>query len=85
MRELRAKTVPAAGESSAERRRSHRVQITMPVLIRGKNGEVPFTEEAHTVSCLLYTSFIAEACGQSPRLGPKARVKSVSRVRSSIG
>jgi hypothetical protein len=50
MRELRAKTVPTAGESSAERRRSHRVQITMPVLIRGKNGEVPFTEEAHTVS-----------------------------------
>jgi hypothetical protein len=50
MREMRASKVPAAGETSSDRRRSYRVQITMPVLVRGKNGEVPFTEESHTVS-----------------------------------
>jgi hypothetical protein len=50
MREMRAKTVPAAGESGSERRRSHRVHIVMPVVVRGKNGDMPFTEEARTIT-----------------------------------
>ena len=50
MRDMRAKTVPAAAESGSERRRSHRVHIAMPVVVRGKNGDMPFTEEAQTVT-----------------------------------
>ena len=49
LRDMRAKKVPAPGESS-DRRRSIRVRIEMPVLVRGKNGDLPFTEEALTVS-----------------------------------
>jgi hypothetical protein len=39
-----------ASENSAERRRSHRVYITMPVIIRGKNGQQAFSEETRTAS-----------------------------------
>jgi len=43
--------VPGApGEDTPERRRSHRVQIAIPVLVRGKNGNTPFEEEAQTIS-----------------------------------
>jgi|SRR5580704_3765235 hypothetical protein len=49
LRDMRAKKVPTPGESS-ERRRSVRVHIEMPVLVRGKNGDLPFAEEAYTVS-----------------------------------
>ncbi len=37
-------------ENQAERRRSHRVQIAMPVLIRGKKAGQPFEEKTHTTS-----------------------------------
>jgi|HubBroStandDraft_4_1064222.scaffolds.fasta_scaffold01217_9 hypothetical protein len=50
MREIKASAYPTAAENSAERRRSHRVYITMPVVIRGKNGHLPFREETHTAS-----------------------------------
>lgn len=43
-------TLATMGESQAERRRSHRVQIAMPVLIRGKKGTQPFEEKTHTTS-----------------------------------
>ena len=33
-----------------ERRRTQRVQIAMPVLIRGKSGDKVFEEEATTIS-----------------------------------
>jgi hypothetical protein len=36
--------------SESERRRSVRVNIAMPVLVRGKKGTQPFEEEALTVS-----------------------------------
>lgn len=35
---------------TAERRRSHRVFISMPVLVRGKHAGQPFEEETQTVS-----------------------------------
>jgi hypothetical protein len=38
MRDLKVSVHPTPTENSAERRRSHRVYITMPVIIRGKNG-----------------------------------------------
>ena len=39
-----------AHASEAERRRSHRVNIAMPVLVRGKKGTHAFEEEALTIS-----------------------------------
>ncbi len=50
MKEIKDSAAPASGENASDRRRSHRVQIIMPVVIRGKNGQVPFTEETHTAS-----------------------------------
>ncbi len=38
------------GESQAERRRSHRVHIAMPVLVRGKKAGQNFEEKTHTIS-----------------------------------
>lgn len=43
-------TLATMGENQAERRRSHRVQIAMPVLIRGKRNGQPFEEKTHTTS-----------------------------------
>jgi c-di-GMP-binding flagellar brake protein YcgR len=42
--------VPPPAESSTDRRRSHRVNIAMPLLIRGKNGTQSFEEQVHTIS-----------------------------------
>ena len=40
----------AADVSGGERRRTHRVQIAMPGLVRGKSGDKVFEEEATTIS-----------------------------------
>jgi len=50
MREIKVYAYPTAAENNAERRRSHRVYITMPIIIRGTNGHLPFSEETHTAS-----------------------------------
>jgi len=45
-------TLPVAGataDKASERRRSQRVQIVMPVLVRGTSGGQAFEEEASTV------------------------------------
>lgn len=39
-----------ATEGGAERRRTQRVQIAMPVVVRAKDGKTPFEETTHTVS-----------------------------------
>ena len=41
---------PTPSEIAADRRRSHRVNIAMPVLVRGKKGTQPFEEAAQTIS-----------------------------------
>jgi hypothetical protein len=41
---------PTSSESASDRRRSHRVNIAMPVLVRGKKGNQAFEEEALTIS-----------------------------------
>ena len=41
---------PAAGENPSERRRSHRVNIAMPVLLRGTKGTQRFEEAVQTIS-----------------------------------
>jgi len=40
---------PAPNEAGSDRRRSHRVNIAMPILVRGKTSQ-PFQEQTHTVS-----------------------------------
>jgi c-di-GMP-binding flagellar brake protein YcgR len=40
---------PAPNEAGSERRRSHRVNIAMPILVRGKTTQ-PFQEQTHTIS-----------------------------------
>jgi len=40
----------ASAENNAERRRSHRVQIAMPVLVRWKKGTQSFEEQTATIS-----------------------------------
>jgi len=43
-------TLASLNELQAERRRSHRVHIAMPVLVRGKKSGQPFEEQTHTIS-----------------------------------
>lgn len=43
-------TLASMTESQAERRRSHRVHIAMPVLVRGKKAGQAFEEKTHTIS-----------------------------------
>ena len=47
MSDMRA---PLPRDIPAERRRSQRVNIAMPVLVRGKRGGQPFEEQALTIS-----------------------------------
>jgi hypothetical protein len=43
-------SIPGAAADSADRRRSLRVNITMPILVRGKVGGQNFEEDSSTVS-----------------------------------
>jgi hypothetical protein len=57
--ETRTSPVNAEGEISAGKRRSRRIHIAMPVLVRGKSGSISFEETTHTVTvnahgCMLY-------------------------------
>jgi PilZ domain len=42
--------VPLPGDANSDRRRSHRVNIAMPVLVRGKKGTQSFEESTQTIS-----------------------------------
>lgn len=50
MAEMRSSMPGTTGENTVERRRSHRVHIAMPVLVRGKKGTQAFEEATATVS-----------------------------------
>jgi hypothetical protein len=50
MAEMKGPMPGTSGESAVERRRSHRVHIAMPVLVRGKKGTQPFEEQTMTIS-----------------------------------
>jgi hypothetical protein len=50
MSETKPPLAGPAGDSSVDRRRTHRIQIVMPVIVRGKNGSHPFQEQTHTIS-----------------------------------
>jgi hypothetical protein len=43
-------TIQGAPTESSERRRSHRVYISMPVVVRGKHAGQTFEEETQTIS-----------------------------------
>ena len=43
-------SVSGVGEASSERRRTQRVQIAMPVIVRGTSGTQNFEEETYTVA-----------------------------------
>jgi hypothetical protein len=64
MREMSVLTQRIIGVNSTERRRSRRIPIKMPVLIRGEDGVNPFTEETRTASVNAY--------GRMVRLAAKA-------------
>jgi hypothetical protein len=50
MEEVKPPMAGAGSEGSGERRRTHRIQIMMPVIVRGKSGTHAFQEETQTVS-----------------------------------
>jgi len=66
---------PPPADNGADRRRSHRVNIAMPLLVRGKKNGQPFQEETQTVS--------VNAHGCMFRLAtPIARMQDVSIVNT---
>jgi PilZ domain len=75
MAEMKGSMPGAAGETIVERRRSHRVHIVMPVLVRGKRGTQPFEEKTVTI--------LVNAHGCMVRLStPVARNQVVSIVNT---
>jgi hypothetical protein len=50
MADMKGPTPGAFGEGTVDRRRSHRVHIVMPVLVRGQKGTQPFEEKTVTIS-----------------------------------
>lgn len=50
MAEIKASVPHVGSDSAAERRRTQRVLISMPVLVRGGSGTTAFEEETTTVS-----------------------------------
>jgi hypothetical protein len=66
---------PMSNESAADRRRSHRVNIAMPVLIRGTKGTQPFEEQALTISVSAHGCMVKVAT-------PLARAQEVAVVNT---
>ena len=50
MDEIKRPVPSALVDAYGERRRTQRVQIAMPVVVRGKSGDKPFEEQATTIS-----------------------------------
>src|SRR5271163_2340506 len=66
---------PMPGDSASDRRRSHRVNIAMPVLVRGKKGTQSFEEEAYTISVSAHGCMVRVAT-------PVARAQEVAIVNT---
>ena len=64
---------PLPADAYAERRRSHRVNIAMPVLVRGQKGAERFEEEAQTISVSAHGCMVRVAT-------PVARAQEISIV-----
>jgi hypothetical protein len=50
MADTKSPAASSGAENSSDRRRTHRLQLTMPVIVRGKAGTHPFEEQTHTIS-----------------------------------
>jgi hypothetical protein len=50
MADIKPSAQNTAVESSSERRRTQRVQISMPVIVRCREGKTPFEEKTTTIS-----------------------------------
>lgn len=50
MPEPKQTPIDSAADNHKEKRRSQRVQLTIPVIVRGKNGATRFEEETQTVA-----------------------------------
>ncbi len=66
----------SAAENYSERRRSHRVHITMPILVRGKAAGKQFEEQAHTISvsahgCLLKLTAVVTRAQEISIVNPR--------------
>jgi PilZ domain len=72
MAEMKA---PTPAESNSDRRRSHRVNISMPVLVRGTRGTQPFEESAQTISVSAHGCMVRMAT-------PVARAQEIAIVNT---
>jgi PilZ domain len=75
----------SAGETAGEHRRSQRVQIVMPVLVRGEAEDKPFEENAFTNSisangCMLLMSRVVTRNQQIRIVNPKTAEELPCRV-----
>jgi PilZ domain len=50
MADVKPSAADAGSESYRNRRRSQRVQLTIPIIVRGSDGAAAFEEEAETIS-----------------------------------
>ncbi len=76
MPEIKPPAPGAIDSNYAEKRRTQRVQITMPVLVRGTNGGQSFEEEALTISmnangCMLLLAMPVKRAQQVSIVNPK--------------
>ncbi|HEX5425662.1 MAG TPA: PilZ domain-containing protein [Candidatus Acidoferrales bacterium] len=77
---------PVSGpDNSSERRRTHRLQITMPVIVRGGTGTHAFEEETRTVSvnangCMVYLAAQLTRSQQVSIVNPKTAEELPCRV-----
>jgi len=67
---------PPAAETYSERRRSHRVHISMPVLVRGTAAGKRFEEHAQTISvsahgCLLRLAAVVDRAQEISIVNPR--------------
>ena len=68
-------------------RRTHRVQIAIPVLVRGKSGNLPFEEATQTITvnaqgCMLHLSTLVVLNQQLSLVNPKTAEELPSSVVS---
>jgi hypothetical protein len=84
--------LPAAGgttEGGGERRRSHRVQIVMGLLVRGASGGVNFQEDANTISVSAHGCMVRLAAkvarGQQVTIVNKKTVEELTCTVTYIG
>jgi len=73
--ERKPPTAPPAAENYSERRRSHRVHISMPVIVRG-TGKQKFEEQAQTIAvsahgCLLRLAAPVDRAGEISIVNPR--------------